>query len=229
MDSRSEIKPHLVATPRPVTARTRALVIFLDKMIFQLARHWLLVFNLATGIYAGLPFLAPAFMAWGLTSWGKAIYTLYIPACHQLPWRSFFLFGAHPAYTFQALQDALGPEGSLILWQGRNFYGTPALGYKMAYCQRDAAIYTAIFLAGLFFALLRHRLKPLPWRWFFVSILPLAVDGTGQLLGLWESTPLSRVLTGGLFGVAGVWLTYPYLEEGMNDAKQTLAARFGWR
>lgn len=228
MDNQPNIKSH-AATSRPVTGPVRTLVISLDRLIFQLAKHWLLVFNIASGIYAGLPLLAPIFMACGLTSWGKAIYTLYIPACHQLPWRSFFLFGAQPTYSYQALRQALGPDGLSTLWEARKFYGTPTLGYKMAYCQRDAAIYTFIFLGGLIFALLRHRLKPLPWTLFFLSILPLAVDGLGQMLGFWESTPLSRLITGGLFGFSAVWLTYPYLEEGMNDVKQTLTARFGWR
>lgn len=229
MDSRLDTKSHPIATSRPVTGSVRTLVISLDKLIFQLAKHWLLVFNLVMGIYVGLPFLAPTFMAWGLTSWGQAIYTLYIPACHQLPWRSFFLFGAQPVYSYQTLLDTVGPEPFLTLWEAREFYGTPALGYKLAYCQRDMAIYTAIFLGGLLFALLRHRLKPLPWPLFFLSVLPMAIDGTGQLLGLWESIPLSRVISGGLFGISGVWLTYPYLEEGMNDVRQTLSARFGWR
>jgi uncharacterized membrane protein len=229
MDRQPDPRSHSIATPRPVTGRVRTLVISLDRLIFQLAKHWLLVFNLVIGIFAGLPFLAPAFMACGLISWGEAIYTLYIPACHQLPWRSFFLFGAQPAYSYQALIDAVGSEPFLTLWQARKFYGTPALGYKMAYCQRDAAIYTSFFLAGLLFALLRRRIKPLPWLLVFPAALPMLIDGTGQLLGLWESTPLSRVVTGGLFSVAVVWLAYPYLDEGMNDVRHTLSARFGWR
>jgi len=229
MDSQHDTTGHPIATPRPLAGRARTVVIFLDKLIFQLSKHWLLVFNVVTGIYAGLPLLAPALMAWGLTSWGRAIYNLYIPACHQLPWRSFFLFGAHPTYSYQALRDTVGSEPFRTLWQARKFYGTPALGYKMAYCQRDTAIYTAIFLAGLLFALLRRRLKPLPWPLFFLFILLMAIDGTGQLLGLWTSTPISRVITGGLFGTACVWLAYPYLDEGMNDVRHTLSARFGWR
>jgi len=85
MDSQHDTTGHPTATPRPLTGRARTVVIFLDKLIFQLSKHWLLVFNVVTGIYAGLPLLAPALMAWGLTSWGRAIYNLYIPACHQLP------------------------------------------------------------------------------------------------------------------------------------------------
>lgn len=54
-------------------------------------------------------------------------------------------------------------------------------GYQVAYCQRDTAIYTAIFLAGLLFGLLRRRLKPWPWWALGLSMLPLALDGLTQL------------------------------------------------
>ncbi|MDY7041390.1 MAG: DUF2085 domain-containing protein [Chloroflexota bacterium] len=217
-------------TSRPVTGRTRTLVIFLDRLIFQLSKHWLFVFNVFTGIYAGLPFLAPVFMARGLTSWGQLIYTIYdISGCHQLPWRSFFFFGARHTYSYQTLVEIVGAEPFMTLQRAQKFYGTPALGYKVAHCQRDTAIYAAIFLAGLFFALFRHRMNPMPWSHFLLAVLPLGVDGIGQLFGLWESTPLSRVVSGGLFGIALVWLAYPFLEQGMDDVRHTLSKRFGWK
>jgi len=65
-------------------------------------------------------------------------------------------------------------------------------GHQMALCQRDVAIYGSIFIAGLGFNLVRRRLKPLSWQSFVVLITPMAVDGTLQLLGVLESTPLRR-------------------------------------
>jgi uncharacterized membrane protein len=67
------------------------------------------------------------------------------------------------------------------------------------------------------FALVRHRLKPLSIKGFLAMIAPMGIDGTGQLIGLWESTWWSRLVTGALFGVACVWLLYPYLERGMRE------------
>ena len=50
----------------------------------------------------------------------------------------------------------------------------------------------------------------------------MVIDGSGQLFALWESTWWSRVLSGSLFGVACVWLAYPYIEAGMSDVLRTL-------
>jgi uncharacterized membrane protein/glutaredoxin len=93
-------------------------------------------------------------------------------------------------------------------------------GYQMAMCQRDMAIYGSIFVAGLGFNLVRRRLKPLSWQVFVVLITPMAVDGTLQLLGVLESTPLRRLITGGLFGLACVLLAFPYLEEGFQEIRE---------
>ncbi|MGC8874212.1 MAG: hypothetical protein ACP5SI_07180, partial [Chloroflexia bacterium] len=39
-------------------------------------------------------------------------------------------------------------------------------GYPVAYCHRDTAIYTTLFLCGLAFGVLRKRVRPLP-GWAF--------------------------------------------------------------
>jgi uncharacterized membrane protein/glutaredoxin len=83
---------------QPVTGLTRDLVIALDKGIFWLSQHWLFLFNLVAGLYAGLPLLAPLLMAAGLTLPARLIYFVYHFNCHQLPSRSFFVFGYQMAY-----------------------------------------------------------------------------------------------------------------------------------
>ncbi len=176
--------------------------------------HWLALANLAVFLYIAFPMLAPILMKVGDARAGRLLYTLFSPLCHQLPERSFFLFGQRAAYSYAELAQFLGGEVP------RRYIGDAVLGYKVAICQRDVAIYGAMFLAGLAFGALRRRLKPLPLRAFLLLLLPLAVDGTGQLVGLWESTPLSRLLTGGLFGAALVWLAYPHLEVGMAEVHQ---------
>jgi len=93
-------------------------------------------------------------------------------------------------------------------------------GYQMAICQRDVAIYGSIFIAGLGFNLVRGRLRPLSWPSFVLLIAPMAVDGTLQLLGILESTPFRRLITGSLFGLACVWLAFPYLEEGFREIRE---------
>jgi len=92
-------------------------------------------------------------------------------------------------------------------------------GHQMAMCQRDVAIYASIFLAGVAYSLVRGRVRPLPLWAFILLITPMAVDGTLQLLGVLESTPLRRLITGGLFGLACVLLAFPYLEEGFQEIR----------
>jgi len=211
-----------------VTGRLRDFVVAVDRLIFQFARHWLLVFNLLLGLYVGLPVLAPALMASGVEGPARLIYTVYRPMCHQLPWRSFFLFGEQPYYSKDYLISQVGAEPLATLWTAGSFLGTLELGYKMALCERDVATYGAMLLAGVLFGLVKERLKPLPWLVFVLFLLPMAIDGGLQFIGLRESTPLLRVITGGLFGLGAIWLAYPYFEMGMQDVRQELHRKFGW-
>ena len=198
---------------KPVTGRTRDVVIFLDKLIFQLAKHWLFLANLTWGLYVGLPVLAPTLMLTGHIWLGNVIYTAYKVACHQIPWRSFFIGGRQMVYTYEKLIALVGNALT-----GR-YVGDATIGYKVAICQRDVVTYGTILLAGLVFGLVRHRLKPLPVWAFVLSLVPMGIDGSTQLFGLRESNWQLRIITGALFGLASVWLAYPYLEEGMRDIR----------
>jgi uncharacterized membrane protein len=204
---------------KPVTGRTREVVIFLDKLIFQLAKHWLFLANLTWGLYVGLPVLAPILILTGHTWLGNAIHNAYKVACHQIPWRSFFIGGRQMVYTYDELRTLVGPALTL------RYVGDMIVGYKVALCQRDVATYGTILLAGLVFGLVRHRLKPLPIWAFVLLLVPMGIDGTTQLFGLRESTWQLRIITGALFGLASVWLAYPYLEEGMREIRDEVNAK----
>lgn len=87
------------------------------------------------------------------------------------------------------------------------------LGQQMAYCQRNTAIYTTMFLAGLLYARRRLWTRGLPlWAYALVA-LPMAVDGGTAVAGLRDSTPLLRTLTGTLFGVGTIWFAYPLVDR----------------
>jgi len=175
-------------TTRPaVSGRTRDLVIFIDKLIYHFAKHWVLVIGFFLGLYAFLPLLAPTLMAGGITGPSNLIYSGYRFACHQLPSRSYFIFG-----------------------------------HQMAFCHRDTAIYTSLFLAVIVFGLVRHRVKPLPWPAYVLFIAPMAIDGITQLFGLRTSNWQLRTITGVLFGVGSAWLALPYLEEAFQDIQQSV-------
>ena len=87
------------------------------------------------------------------------------------------------------------------------------------------AIYTGILVAGMAYALFRRRARPLPWWVFLLLTLPITIDGGTQLIGLRESDWLLRTATGALFGMAAVWLLYPYIQEAMAEVLESELAR----
>jgi uncharacterized membrane protein len=196
-----------------------------DRAAGWFSRHWLAVFNGFLAVYLGLAVLAPVLMQVGASTPAAWIYKAYSFTCHQLGFRSFFLFGkdlAYPRNVFLAETD-IDPND---LWAARAFVGNPVLGYKIALCQRDVAIYSFLLLGGIAFHFLRHKVKPLHWSlWILLGLFPIGLDGGSQLLSYLpllhfpprESTPLLRVLTGALFGIASAWFAYPYVQESMDE------------
>jgi uncharacterized membrane protein len=187
-----------------------------SKLVLGIARHWLTMFNMAWGLYVVLPFLAPLLMQSGLTVPAQVIYTVYSFLCHQLPSHSYFLFGPEPVPGVSTL-EAGGMAAGLSSLAQRHFVGNTLLGYKVAICQRDVAIYGAVLGAGLLFSQWRTQVRGLPLRWYLLLLVPIALDGGTQLFGLRESNWVLRSITGILFGAGSVWLAYPYVEDAMRE------------
>lgn len=160
----------------------RGVVRIVDKAVLWLARHWLLLFNLVFGVYAGLPVLAPLLMSWGRPTLANIIYFVYQFLCHQMPSRCFYI--------------------------GR---------FQVGICERDLALYGGACLAGLAFALVRKRVRPLPLPLWLVLIAPLVLDGVTQLVGLRNSSWQIRTISGLLASGATIWLVYPYLEQAFGE------------
>lgn len=77
-------------------------------------------------------------------------------------------------------------------------------GVALAVCDRCMGIYGGLVLGVLGFAA-TSRWQEVIHRYaghiLLAALVPLAVDWVGPVLGLWANAPLSRVVTGGLFGV----------------------------
>lgn len=78
-------------TDSRLSNKSRTAVVAVDRFVLWLSRHWLLLFNLAFGLYAGLPVLAPLLMSWGWTRSANIIYLVYQFLCHQMPTRCFYI------------------------------------------------------------------------------------------------------------------------------------------
>lgn len=203
----------------------RRFILWVDRFALFVGQHWLPLVILGLVVFNGLAFLAPILMHLGLTAPAQLIYLAYRLTCHQLAYRTYFLFGAQPVYTLDQLRAALAPASEdLAYWT--NFQGNPILGYKMEWCERDAAMYGSLLVASLLFAFVRTRLRPLDWRLYAALLTPMAIDGFTQLFGWRESDYLLRGITGVLFGFGTVWLIYPYLEEAMHDVQAQARAQW---
>ncbi len=218
---------------------------FADRFTEWISRHYMAFFNFLVAVYLGIAFLAPVFMKFGYQLPATIIYRGYSLVCHQLSFRSFFLFGDQIVYPRQAagldgwrsFEEATGlseQADGRALDLARQYVGEEGIGYKVALCERDLAIYIGILIFGLIFSLTGRRIPPLPWYWWIlIGIIPIGVDGLSQLLSqppfsLWafrESTPLMRVLTGGLFGMATAWFGYPLVEETMSETRNIMAEK----
>ena len=152
----------------------------LERGIYWFSRNWVLVFGIILGLYAGLPFLAPVFMRAGWSGPARVIYFIYSLLCHQLPQRSYFLFGSKMTYSLPEIQAAW--QNTLDPLVLRKFIGNPAMGWKVAWSDRMVSMFTGLWLFGLLWWPLRRRLKPLPWWALILFLLPMAVDGTSHLI-----------------------------------------------
>ena len=219
-----------------------------DRFTLWFSQYYLFLFIFLLFTYVGTPLLAPVLMKAGLQGPAKIIYTLYSPLCHQLAFRSWFLFGAQPFYprqlaandSYQSYEEFTNQE-SINLIAARNFLGNDEMGFKMALCERDMAIYGALLSFALLFLISGRRFKPLPWYlWVLLGMVPIGIDGLSQLPALAsdllpffpiirESTPFLRTLTGGMFGFFTGWYVFPLIEESMRDTKQFVNAKISAR
>ena len=159
----------------------RSLAIILNRFVYRVSRHWVFFFSFLLLLFVGLPWLAPLFMKWGMTHAANAIYLLYSLQCHQMPQRSFFLFGGHPMYTLPEIQSAwMNTNNPLEL---RRFVGNPTMGWKVAWSDRMVYMYGSILLfTAVFFLPLRKRLKSPTLPVFLLLLLPMALDGGSHFI-----------------------------------------------
>ena len=234
---------------RKAVQRDQTTVTGAEKFSYWLSRHYLLVFNLFLFLYVGLPFLAPTLKQVGLDGPAEVIYKVYSPLCHQWGFRSFFLFGEQPFYPHEAadlpdlvtFEEATGitDENDPSRMEARRLEGNDLLGFKVALCQRDVAIWGCMLLFGLLYAVTGRRIPKLHWLlWVLLGLVPPGLDGFSQLISQlpfdWihailpyrESTPFLRTLTGAMFGFFTAWFIFPLMEEVMDDTRRLLSKKF---
>lgn len=216
----------------------------LDRLSYFISKSYVWIISIFMTLFIAIPFLAPILEKNGNHGAANVIYKVYHVLCHQLAFRSFFLFGEQDFYPrelasiegVQTYEDITGSD-VIDLDYARFFVGDSDLGYKIAFCQRDLAIYGSLAIFGFLFQVTGKKFKQLRWfYWILIALMPIAIDGFSQIPSLstgwptWvpirESTPFIRVLTGTLFGVGTGWFMFPMMEESMKETRIMFQRKF---
>src|SRR5215208_2922386 len=146
------------------------------KSVFDwISNHWFETFLILYGGWVWLPFLAPVLMKAGLSSAGNAIYFIYSFFCHQLPERSFFLFGEKRMYSLAEVQSVWQNTANPMVL--RKFIGNETMGWKIAWSDRMISFYTSLWFFAVLWWPFRRKIKPISWFVFALLLLPIALDG----------------------------------------------------
>jgi uncharacterized membrane protein len=74
-------------------------------------------------------------------------------------------------------------------------------GNQMPFCSRCTAIWLGLAIGLGFMVFFKIELNSKLLILIFIGLIPISVDGLGQLFGLWESSNIARVITGLLIGI----------------------------
>lgn len=86
---------------------------------------------------------------------------------------------------------------------------------QFAVCSRCFGVYFGLFSGFAIYPLWRKidEIEPLTRFWLFLSLIPIAVDWSLTIFGIWENTQLSRFVTGLVLGISCATFIVPALVE----------------
>lgn len=88
-------------------------------------------------------------------------------------------------------------------------------GEPFGVCSRCFGVYFGLLFGFAVYPLWRNitEIEPLPRVWLFLSLIPISVDWSLTIFGIWENTHLSRFVTGLILGVACATFIVPAIVE----------------
>ncbi|MCO6453314.1 MAG: DUF2085 domain-containing protein [Caldilineales bacterium] len=164
-------------------SRWDAISLAINRFADWLIKRWLLVAIILLAAWNMLPWLAPVFMRLGWELPARGIHTMYVAFCHQLPQRSWFLFG--PEFTYRTDDILLAMNGSTAAVTPltmRAFIGNADMGWKLAWSDRMISFYGGWLLVAMAYALLRRRWRGLTLLTAIFLMLPMLIDGGTHML-----------------------------------------------
>ena len=99
-------------------------------------------------------------------------------------------------------------------------------GEQFAVCSRCFGVYFGLLTGFLIYPLWRKidEIEPLRRFWLFLSLIPISIDWSLTMFGIWENTQASRFITGLILGVACATFIIPALVEitrNLTNRRQT--------
>ena len=88
-------------------------------------------------------------------------------------------------------------------------------GEQFAVCSRCFGVYFGLLAGFAIYPLWRpiDEIEPMRRFWLFLSLIPIAIDWSLTVFGIWENTQASRFITGLILGVACATFIVPALVE----------------
>jgi uncharacterized membrane protein len=89
------------------------------------------------------------------------------------------------------------------------------IDHQFAVCSRCFGVYFGLLAGVATYPLLRtlDSVEPLPRFWLFLSMVPISIDWSLGVFGIWENNHLSRFITGLILGVGCAVFIIPALVE----------------
>ncbi len=147
-------------------------------------------------------FRAQAINVWLIAASIVALWFVLIVAAPLLSTNG--IAGSSPIYTFFSYICHQIPERSLYLG-----------GRQLAVCSRCFGVYFGLLAGILAYPLWRpiDEIEPLPRYWLFLSLVPITIDWSLTIFGVWENTHASRFITGLILGATCATFIVPALVE----------------
>lgn len=86
---------------------------------------------------------------------------------------------------------------------------------QFAVCSRCFGVYFGLFAGFAIYPLWRNidETDPIPRFWLFVSLIPIAIDWSLTVFGIWNNNHASRFITGLILGIACATFIVPAIVE----------------
>ncbi|MEW6529142.1 MAG: DUF2085 domain-containing protein [Candidatus Micrarchaeota archaeon] len=163
-------------------------------------------------------FIAP-FLASASPQMFEFLHIVYSPLCHQLTARSLCYF--QNGSILDCIQPGINNSEINVSEKQRIVSSHGILGYKFPVCARDFAMYGAMIIGGAIFPLLRKiDSEDTPrFLYFAIALVPIALDGGAQILGLRQSTNELRLITGFIAGIVIPFYAIPMFNMFLHRSK----------